>query len=393
MKNPFLVAFSSITFLLHSCIFFAQDKPIGQIPFTINSDGHIIISLQINDKPISNFVLDTGASVTVINKDLAAKLNLPLKDEVYHSIGTNGVVGNRKMTQKQQVSLNDKVVLKGLEMMVIDLSHLGKINGLIGFDLFREYVTETNFDTKLISFFKRKGKPDITGYQPIAFVESFCTPEIKLSVSLSNNKSFSGKVFFDTGDSSTPFTFSSPFVKKHNLPSKFQALITTESRGINAAHKSNIGTISSIGINDFRLSEIPVALSNAKHGMLSKDPYMGNLGLEFISKFNFILDYQKKKIYLKPNKSYNKAFEFPLSGINLEEKEGKIFIKSIDRPSEAHEKGLKAGQQLISINGAEQKGLKFYQEALKIENKEVTLVVKLENGNLKTIKIQLERLI
>jgi len=127
--------------------------------------------------------------------------------------------------------------------------------------------------------------------------------------------------------------------------------------------------------------------------MLSKEAYMGNLGLKYVSKFNFILDYNRKKLYLKPNQSYDSAFDFPLSGIHLETKENGIFIKSIDKPSMAHKRGLKPRQQLVSINGVEGKSLQFYKELLKNENKEVTVVVKLENGDLKTVKILLVRLI
>lgn len=394
MKRYFLISLYFLVFLLHSSNSLAQDKSIGQIPFTINNDGLITISLKINNEDVSDFVLDTGASVTVIDKDLAAQLKLPLKDEVYQSIGTNGVQENRRMTQKQLVSLGDKIELRGLELMVIDLSHFGEINGLIGFDLFKEFVTETNFDTKTINFYKGKGKPDTKGYLAISFVESFCTPEIDVSVSFSNKQSFSGKVFFDTGAVSTPFTFSSPFVNKHNLSSKFESLITTESRGINnSKDKNSTGTISSIAIKKFELLEIPAALSNSKQGMLSKGGYMGNLGLEYISKFNFILDYNKKKIYLKPNKSFKNSFNFPMSGIALESTEKGIFIKSIAKPSMADKKGLKVGQQLISIDGVVGKDLRFYKAMLEKENKEVSLEVKLKDGTLTTIRILLTRLI
>jgi len=141
------------------------------------------------------------------------------------------------------------------------------------------------------------------------------------------------------------------------------------------------------------LSEIPVSLSSATQGMLSKEGYMGNLGLEYISKFNFILDYNKKKIYLKPNKSYNSAFNYPLSGIRLENREKGIFIRSISKPSIAAEKGLKVGHQLISIDGVEGKDLKYYREILKKENTKVVLIVKLEDGTLKPIEILISRLI
>lgn len=278
-------------------------------------------------------------------------------------------------------------------MYVSDLSIFGNIKGLIGFDLFKEFVTETNFDTKTISFYMRKGKPDTKGYKSINFVESFCTPEIKISVTLSDNTSLSGKVFFDTGDMDTPFTFSSPFVKKYKLHSKFETLITDESRGINSKSYNRVGAASAIKIKDFELSEMPVTLSNSTQGMLSIEPYMGNLGLEYISKFNFILDYYKKKIYLKPNNSFNDTFNFPLSGIRLEKKDNGIFIKSIATPSIANDKGLKAGQELISINGIEGRDIQFYNKLLLREGQEISIEVKSGDGTLKTAIILLKRLI
>lgn len=393
MKKLLSILFLTIILLFNYYNSFGQDQPIAQIPFALNDDGHIIISLKINNHTVSNFVLDTGASVTVIDKTIVNELSLPLQDIAAKTTGTSGVNDDVKKTQKQQVALSDIVVLNGIEMYVSDLSRFGNIKGLIGFDLFKEFISETNFDTKTISFYKTKGKPDTKGYKSISFNESFCTPEIKLSVTLSDNTSLSGKVFFDTGDMSTPFTFSSPFVKKHKLQSKFDTLVIIESRGINSKSSNRVGAASSINIKGFELSEMPVTLSNSTQGMLSIEPYMGNLGLEYISKFNFILDYNKKKIYLRPNASYHKAFDFPIGGIRLEKKEKKIFIKSIATPSMAYEKGLRAGQQLISIDDIQGESLKFYKEALKQKDKEVTVVVKLEDGTLKTVVVLLSKLI
>ncbi|WP_299180182.1 aspartyl protease family protein [uncultured Aquimarina sp.] len=384
----------TITLILFPLIIFGQDKPIGQIPFAINEDGNMTITLKINNSDVSNFILDTGSSVTAIDKTIAEQLNLALQEKGAKIIGTSGVNNDVKKTQKQHISLNNKIELKDIELYVTDLSRLGKINGLIGFDLFKEYVTKTNFDTKIISFYKRKGKPDTKGYTAINFSESFCTPEIKISLSLPNDESFSGKVLFDTGNASEPFSFNSPFVNNHKLTKKFKKLTTTDARGIDALYrKVENGVIPFIKIKKFKLSEIPIALSNAQQGMSSKEAYMGNLGLKYISKFNFILDYNKKKIYLKPNKSFDDAFNFPLSGIHLEEKEEGVFIRLISKPSMAYDKGLRAGQQLISIDGIKEKDKQFYQKALRSEDKVVSITVQLEDGTLKTVQILLKRLI
>lgn len=394
MKKFLSITLITIILLFYSCNSFGQDQPIAQIPFELNDDGLIIISLKINNEIISDFVLDTGASVTVIDKTIVSQLDLLLQDQAAKITGTSGVNNDVRKTQKQLVSLSNIIVLNDLEMYVSDLSRLSNIKGLIGFDLFKEFVTETNFDTKTISFYKRKGKPDTKGYTAINFSESFCTPEIKISASLPNNESFSGKVLFDTGNVAVPLIFNSPFVQKHMLSTKLDKLLNIESRGINTIEKkAAMGVIPFIKIKKFELSEIPIALSNAQQGMSSKDAYMGNLGLEYISRFNFILDYNKKKIYLKPNNSFNNPFRFPLSGIRIEKKEEGIFIRSISKPSIAAEKGLKVGQQLISINGIEGRNIQFYKELLLNEGEEVSIIVKLDDGTLKTVKILLKKLI
>lgn len=372
-----------------------QDKQIGEIPFTISGSGFIIVELHINKEKVSNFILDTGASVTVLDDDLATQMNLSLLDEEFKSTGANGVSENGKKTAKQEVIITDKVVLEGIELTIMDLSHIGigEINGIIGFDLFREFVSEINFDTKKVIFYEKKGKPKKDGYQAVKFVESFCTPEVNISFSLENGERFKGKALFDTGNTSTPLIINAPYKIKQDLLPKFKSLITYESKGINSASQSDKGVIASMKLGGYELGEMPVGLSNVEQGVLSWEGYLGIIGLEYISKFNVIIDYHRKKIYLKPNNSFSNSFEFPLSGIALKEENGETFIKSISRPSSAYDQGLRAGQKLISINGVEGRNKFFYANMLKTEGEEVTIVVQLENAELKTVKILLKRLI
>ncbi len=55
-------------------------------------------------------------------------------------------------------------------------------------------------------------------------------------------------------------------------------------------------------IQDFKLGEMPVQLSESKQGVTSYEGYLGLLGNEVISRFNVILDYKNTTLYLKPNK-------------------------------------------------------------------------------------------
>lgn len=385
--------FLFLTLMMFSCNMSGQSKPIGEIPFTINEIGVMIIELRINGEKVSNFVLDTGASGTVLDDDIASQLNLDFQEGTYESTGSSEKVASIRKTTEQQISITDKVVVNNLTISVKDLSNLGEINGIIGFDLFRNYVSQTDFDTQKITFFKRKGRPNTDGYQSVNFLESYCTPEVDVTFSLQSGETFSGKALFDTGNAASPLIVNSPYSTKENLNSKFNSLITTKGRGIHSEVQSVQGVIKSLKMGDFELGEMPVNLSNAKQGVLSWKGYLGLIGLEYISKFNFIIDYHRKKIYLKPNNSFADTFKFPLSGIGLKEEKNEITIKKVSQPSDAYNQGLREGQKLISINGIEGKRKSFYKNLLQDEGKEVIIAVRLENGELKTVKIKLKRLI
>jgi len=156
MKTYFKVILISIIAFLQSYNSFAQDDPIATLPFTFNENGLMVISLQVNNETVSDFVLDTGASITVIDKKIAKQLGLALKREAAQITGASAINNDVKKTQKQQLTITDKIVLQGIEMYLSDLSRIAKINGLIGYDLFKEFITETNFDTKTISFYEKK---------------------------------------------------------------------------------------------------------------------------------------------------------------------------------------------------------------------------------------------
>ena len=304
--NKFLFTF----LLFQVTISYSQKSSLATIPFELNEKGLMIIKLRINKTTVSNFVLDTGASVAVIDDDVANQLGLKIKTEKAKITGANAINNQVKKTEGQEIIINQKVKLKKLELYVSDLSHLGNINGIIGFDLFKEYISETIFGTKNIHFYKQINSKNTIGYQSIDFVESYCTPEVMVTFSLANGTTFSGKALFDTGNLKSPLIINAVFNEENRLTEKLKADSLTTNRGvINTKAKYIATTIDTLTFGDFTFSKIPTSISQSKEGVLAWKSYLGLLGLELISKFDFILDYRSKKIYFRQNDNFEKAFK------------------------------------------------------------------------------------
>ena len=104
---------------------------------------------------------------------------------------------------------------------------------------------------------------------------------------------------------------------------------------------------SNIGVTDsLNFKSVPVNI------MRSIDQNI--IGMEFIKRFNIIVDYQGKNIYFQPNKNYkpeNNTF-FKVKGFTPTITSDHGFnVKAITVNSPAENAGLKVGDKIISING------------------------------------------
>jgi len=80
----------------------------------------------------------------------------------------------------------------------------------------------------------------------------------------------------------------------------------------------------------------------------------GIIGNPLLSRFDIIIDYINRKMYLKPNRTYKKKFKFDLSGLQIitsTRNSGKYTVFDVLPGTPAAEAGMKPGDQITSING------------------------------------------
>ena len=106
-----------------------------------------------------NFVVDTGAGRSVIDKNTAEKLNLL---EIEGTGGKAGGLGSSKVNV-HQVNLKslklDQFVLKNLKVYSIDLSHVNNTlsaaganpkQGIIGADLLKKFKAKIDYEREVL---------------------------------------------------------------------------------------------------------------------------------------------------------------------------------------------------------------------------------------------------
>lgn len=123
--------------------------------FKFSSSNHIIINIKINGIK-GNFIVDSGASNSCVNYQAAKKFKLifkKTKSKAYSAISNI----NEIFYSKQNTLKIGKFIKKNFEFILFDMHYIninindkkiGKIDGIIGNDILKEYKAIINYEEK-----------------------------------------------------------------------------------------------------------------------------------------------------------------------------------------------------------------------------------------------------
>jgi hypothetical protein len=370
---------------------------VATVPFELYRDNTILLKLPINDrKDTLTFFFDTGATTALLDSATATKIGLVSDYEQ----NVNGASGSKtyKVVLNQSVRMgNIKIgethfVLENLSRLQKTLGR--KFDGIIGYSILKSYKTKINFDKSEIELYQFTDVADTVGYHKIDFKfnNNITIPQIPITIELNNGKTYTDLAFFDSGAGLT-FLMNTPFKEKNNIVQDIGKILVSSSQNLSAKALTQIALIKSLQIGAFKFGENCISLSSDLSGVSSYKNYMGILGADIINRFNIILDYSTKKIFLKPNHLFDNKFVFPVSGIKLKKENDEILISEVIEASEAYRKGLRENQKIISINHHKTLDIETYRKLLKEENTTVKIEYLSESKTSKKIKLRLKRLI
>lgn len=287
----------------------------------------IIIPVEVNGIQLS-FILDTGVSKPILfnifeegkmlNESNLSTINLKgLGDgELFEAVKSV----NNKIKIGEAVS-NCQTIYAAYDTGLDYSPKLGMpIHGIIGYDLFKNFVVEINYQSKYIKlknhdYYKKKvcKKCDIVD---LAIRNG--KPHIEASVVI-DEQSIPIKVLLDTGASDALWLFedeSQDIVSTDNYIDDFLGY------GLSGSLYGKRSRVKSLSIKQFDLNESLVAfpIGASIDALTSNSNRNGTIGGEVLRRFNLIFNYRDKTMTLKKNGSFKSDFAYNRSGIDLEQR-------------------------------------------------------------------------
>jgi hypothetical protein len=368
------------------------------VPFEM-INNLIFIKVQVNNSKPLSFILDTGASGSVINASRAKELGLSLEGETEATTGGGSV----EATFAKGVTLSlSGVVIPGLTLTAIGLNGLEaglgqNVDGILGFEIFNRYVVEIDYISHAVKFYEPKhyrytGTGSVV---PITLTEN--TPFVRAKVVQQGIKAAEGNFLFNTGGTGA-LLISAPFAVRNKLSERASKALQITSGAILANQStSRVARIKQLQLGDLVISGPFVNFSQNMQGTETGVDDDGFIGGEVLRRFKIIVDYSRGHVIVERNKDFSEPYEFDMSGMSLaaQGSDFKVFrVRTLIEKSPAAEAGLRVGDIILAINGKPAGSIDLPQirHMFRQEGRRFSLSVK-RDESLLTINIRTRKLI
>ena len=320
-----------LVFIFCSNQAFAQDKfnIVGKnksysMPFKM-VNNLIIIPIEVNGGTL-DFLLDTGVNNSIMfNLSVEDSLKLKEIEKIrLRGLGVGDYIDAIKSNNnvfKIGKIINSNHMIYLIPGKEFDLSsRMGTtINGIIGGDLFHDFVVDINYSTKRIKFID----PEAYEYKKCKKCQTFDLsfyknkPYIFINVKSESIQEIDAKLLIDLGGSDALWLFDKSSDKINVPENYFEDYL---GRGLSGNIYGKRSKIDKIALGNYIFTSANVAYpdSSSIESVYKHKERNGTLGSEILKRFRIIFDYQNKKMTFKNvSKYFDDPFVYNMSGIEL----------------------------------------------------------------------------
>ena len=283
--------------------------------------------VEINGIELS-FVLDTGVSKPILF-NLVNTDSLQIKE--VETINLRGLGGEGSIealkSRKNFLKIGDAINVNQDIYVVFDTSinftpRLGvQVHGIIGYDIFKDFVVEINYSSKYIRLHKHN-----------YYVPKKSKRWKEIPINLYNNKPFINaevlidslksdvKLLIDTGGSDALWLFEDKALGIY--PREDMQFEDFLGKGLSGAVYGSRSKAMRFGLSDFDLMDVNVAFPDSVSINIARNykERNGSIAGEILKRFNWFIDYKNESIRLRKNGNFKLPFYYNNSGIALEQR-------------------------------------------------------------------------
>jgi S1-C subfamily serine protease len=322
------------------------------IPFRLEND-QVLIDVLLNGKGPFEAFFDSGGSL-IIPPRVVAELGLTAAGASRTSGGGEGYVisGSGRIAT---VSIGGALVRDTVfDSFTWDDENPEQL--LVGLEILQRYVVRIDVDTMVMTLTPPDAFRASDRGVALPFVFQDNQPLIEGSI-----EGIAARFAVDTG-SNTSLQLIAPFAGRYRLVERYHATLPYGGSAIGATRgvMARAGVVSMNGPDGRPAVSVhrPVTWISTQTGGFDAHRYVSAiLGMGILRQFNVTFDYARQRMFLEPSHRYGEPDVFNRTGMALERKGTGWTIASIVPGGPADQAKLRAGDVVLTINGASNEAL------------------------------------
>lgn len=362
---------------------------ITSFPFTTFTGGVMLFRARLGDFPDTlNFILDTGSGGISLDSGTCERLKLrPLPSDKT----ILGIAGVRpvKFLYNQTLRLPGLNV-DSLNFHVNDYDILtsvygDKIDGIVGYSFFSRYIVQINYDSMKVYVYSHGNfRYPRGGYLIRPIIASL--PIVNAEVHDARN--VNARFYFDTGAGLCAL-LSTDFASDSDILDKRRKIFHTQAQGLGGKADMQLTTVREVRLGPYRFRNVPTYIFDDQYNVTSYPNLGGLVGNDILRRFNVILNYEHRVIYLVPNSHYRDLFDYSYTGLGIYWVNGEVRVGDVMKASPAEKAGLKEDDVVVAVGNNFSNNIQIYKNLLQNAGEKVKIIVK-RNGQLEQTVLQVK---
>ncbi|NOT34291.1 MAG: PDZ domain-containing protein [Candidatus Eisenbacteria bacterium] len=342
------------------------------VPF-VYSTRHVWVKASLNGGPLEDFLLDTGAGVTVIDSAYAASRGL--RSEGHIGVGGAGASGGGAFAQLDSLFVPGEgatsVRVGGQKVVILAVNpHLEpffwrRCAGVLGYDFISRFVLEVDYDARRLVLHDPKHYQHTGAGEALTLELASNIPVVEGAI----DSLYRGKFRLDVGSGST-VDLHTPFVNAHDLRQRAGRSVEVLGGGFGGTFSSTATRMKRMTLGSYGWDAPVVVLSSTDVGALASEDYAGNIGNRVLERFKVTFDYERRQVWLEPGARYRDRDRFSLTGLQLAHGGDGLTVAQVLAGSVAEAAGLRVGDRILDLEGrpAASWSIEEYERVFEVAN-------------------------
>jgi hypothetical protein len=169
---------------------------------------------------------------------------------------------------------------------------------------------------------------------------------------------------------------SSDFVEDSSTIHRKRVLLPKEGEGVGGSIDMKVTIVRELKVGPYRFRNVPTYIFDDDYNVTSYPYLAGIIGNDIFRRFNSIINYAKRDIYLVPNSHFRDPFDYSYAGVELYYEKGRTVLGDVAANSPAEKAGLQEGDEVVGINNNYSQNFDQYKALLQSTVGRIKMIIR-----------------